>query len=267
MTNSKKAEWRSRVTLMAPPVVAEPKKRGRPPMSEEDRAAGKLLATTKRAVKQRELRAAVKAGKDVPMDKVRKSPGPRRLPLEGRVFGELTVMHYEDTIGPRGGRKSRWRLRCSCGVEVVLRTDQLLAKYGRKHCRHARGKVFPPTEVMPGDRKKRGGSGVINPVSRVRKERAKANRAPREWTAAELAERELDAAERVERKRLNAENAERSRRGERMLPAVRKEMDQAGWVRLLLTMRRAGARWADLEMELETASAFGVTREMVEVAA
>jgi len=261
--SNKNPEWRSRVTLMAPTVEKIPKKRGRPPMTEEDRAAGQLLSKSRRAVWQREMRAKIKAGLDLPTNS-KKSPGPRRIPLEGRVFGDLTVMHYEDTIGPRGGRKSRWRLRCSCGVELVLRTDQLLAVYGRKHCGHARGQTYAPTEMMPTDRKKRGNQ---NPVGRVRKERAKTQRPARVWTAAEIEERELDAAERLERKMRNVENAERSRKGERMLPAPKKEMDAAGWIRLLRTMRRAGARWAELTMELESAAAFGVTRELVEVAA
>lgn len=253
-----RAEWRERVKLGGGKV-------GRPRrLTDEERAAGharsKMLWREK--VQARKAKAA-EAGEA----KVRKSPGPRRTLLDGRVFGELTVMRYEDTIGLPGGRKCRWRLRCSCGVEVVLRTDQLLAKYGRKSCGHARGQVFAPTDSMPGDRAKRGGTGLLNAPGSVRKDRAKAHRAPREWTAAELAQREMETREKAARKKLQAENAERARRGERMLPPERKEMDAEGWVRLLRTMRQAGARWADLAMELESAQAFGVTREMVEVAA
>ena len=256
MNDAKRAEWREGVTLGGGKV-------GRPRMTDEDRAAGKARSVKLYQKKRAERKAA---GLPLTTGRARKSPGPRRLPLDGRVFGELTVMHYHDTIGLPKARKSRWKLRCSCGVELVLRTDQLVAKYGRKHCGHARGQMFAPTESMPGDRPKRGGSGVLNPPGRVRRDRAKAHRPAPAWTPEELAERERDAAERLERKRLQAENAERARRGERMIRPEIKEMDGPGWVRLLRTMRQAGARWAELTMELDSASAFGVTREMVEVA-
>lgn len=262
---TKRGEWRKHYTP-EPGVVrwtAEPAgKQGRRPLelTEEERKARKAEQNRAFRQKGKAVRQAALAAGTLTV----KSPGPRRMALEGRVFGELTVVAYEDTVGPPGGRKARWKVRCACGVELVLRTDQMLAKYGRKHCGHAWGKTFSPTEPEPGDRPKRGGSGLLNPPGRERKARAKAHRVAPELTPAEMAEMELQAAEKVKRREWQRENEARTRRGERQLPAERKEMDQAGWLRLLGTMRRSGARWSELEQELETAAAYGVTRAMVE---
>jgi len=263
---TKRAEWRKMVRVSPGVVPLEDfnkpvKPPGRPRrLTDEERRERTKAAN--RAWREKELLRRKET--EAATGSVRKGPGPRRMPLDGRVFGELTVVEYADTIGEAGCRKARWRLRCSCGVVVVLRTDQLMAKYGRKHCGHARGRKFTPTEPQAGDRPKRGGRGLLQTPGARRQWGRKEHTAPRESSAAEVEEQALQAAEKIANRKLRQENEARARRGERWIPAPVKELDAAGWIRLLRTMRRAGARWSELSMEMESAAAFGVTREMVE---
>jgi hypothetical protein len=50
----------------------------------------------------------------------------RRVDLTGERFGRLIVVEQaSDAVQPSGQRKRRWLTRCDCGVEVVVRADNL----------------------------------------------------------------------------------------------------------------------------------------------
>ena len=246
-----KAAWRERVSL---PVAEAPvaRKRG---------GRTRLLTDEQRAEHRRQCNASyqkkLRAQKAAKMAALGIVPVPkRRIDLTGRVFGKLTVRCWLETVGPPGRRKARWTVDCACGREISLRSDQMLAKFGRKHCGCDPRMNAVASVPRAGDAPKRGGEGRVPKIGRVKKE-------PRELSAAELAEEARQAAEKAERQRFRAENMARTRRGEPMLRTPVKEMDAGQWLRLLLSMRRAGARWSEMTQELESAAAFGVTREAV----
>ncbi len=247
-------EWRERVRLTA--VAPAVRRGGRKAIftAEEKRAKRAVWNAEYNSKKKEELRAAREASGVVVVAK-------RRTPLEGRVFGKLTVVEYVDTVGPKGQRKARWLLECGCGRAIVLRTDQFLIEHGRTHCgcvaRAEREAVEKPAKVKSAPRR----GPRLPGQSRVKTENP-----PVEYTPAELAEQVLQTAEKYERARLRALNATRARQGLDYVKPEPKAMDAGGWIRLLGTMRRSGARWADLTMELESAAACGVTREDVEKA-
>jgi hypothetical protein len=48
--------------------------------------------------------------------------------LTGQRFGRLTVLHRAPANDSRG--RSRWRCRCDCGDETIVRCDHLAGKHG-----------------------------------------------------------------------------------------------------------------------------------------
>jgi hypothetical protein len=52
-----------------------------------------------------------------------------KLNLTGKVFGRLTII----TQGPRVGKKTSWKAKCSCGKDCIIRTGDL-TKGDSKSC-------------------------------------------------------------------------------------------------------------------------------------
>lgn len=53
------------------------------------------------------------------------SAGRRREDLAGRVFGRLTVISFDHSKKAGNSTRSYWRCSCTCGAEIVARSDGL----------------------------------------------------------------------------------------------------------------------------------------------